>query len=78
MNLLVCICTQSILTHVNIYIYIYIYIYHIKRTQTEGVQELSVRKIPGPKREDANGSWSKLHKEELHYLPSSPNVKEIK
>jgi hypothetical protein len=32
-----------------------------------------LRKIFGPKRE-ANGSWRKLHNDELHYLYSSPNI----
>jgi hypothetical protein len=32
-----------------------------------------LRKIFGPKRED-DGSWRKLHKDELHSLYSSPNI----
>jgi hypothetical protein len=32
-----------------------------------------LRKIFGPKREE-DGSWRKLHNDELHYLYSSPNI----
>jgi hypothetical protein len=32
-----------------------------------------LRKISGPKREE-NGSWRKLHNDELHRLYSSPNI----
>jgi hypothetical protein len=36
-----------------------------------------LRKIFGPKREE-DGSWRKLHNDELHDLYSSPNIKVIK
>jgi hypothetical protein len=32
-----------------------------------------LRKISGPKREE-DGSWRKLHNDELHSLYSSPNI----
>jgi hypothetical protein len=32
-----------------------------------------LRKIFGPKREE-DGSWRKMHNDELHYLYSSPNI----
>jgi hypothetical protein len=32
-----------------------------------------VRRIPGPKREE-DGSWRKLHNDELHNLYSSPII----
>jgi hypothetical protein len=32
-----------------------------------------LRRIFGPKREE-DGSWKKLHKDELHNLYSSPNI----
>jgi hypothetical protein len=32
-----------------------------------------LRKILGPKREE-DGSWKKLHNDELHYLYSLPNI----
>jgi hypothetical protein len=32
-----------------------------------------LRRIPGPKREE-DGSWGKLHNDELHNLYSSPNT----
>jgi hypothetical protein len=39
-----------------------------------GVSENRVlRKISGPKREE-NGSWRKMHNDELHSLYSSPNI----
>jgi hypothetical protein len=33
-----------------------------------------LRKILGPKRDEATGNWRKLHNEELHNLYSSPNI----
>jgi hypothetical protein len=33
-----------------------------------------LRKIFGPRRDDATGDWRKLHNEELHKLYSSPNI----
>ena len=33
-----------------------------------------LRKIRGPKRDEATGDWRKLHNEELNYLFSSPNI----
>ena len=33
-----------------------------------------VRRIFGPKREEATGEWRKLHTEELNDLFSSPNI----
>jgi hypothetical protein len=33
-----------------------------------------LRRIFGPKRDEVTGNWSKLHKEELHNLYSSPNI----
>jgi hypothetical protein len=42
-------------------------------TQTEVFENRVLRKIFGPKRE-VNGSWRKLHNDELHSLYSSPNI----
>jgi hypothetical protein len=42
-------------------------------TQTEGFENRVLRKIFGPKREE-DGSWRKLHNDELHNLYSSPNI----
>jgi hypothetical protein len=40
-----------------------------------GVFENSVvRRIFGPKRDEAPGEWTELHNEELHNLYSSPNI----
>jgi hypothetical protein len=33
-----------------------------------------LRRIFGPKRGDVTGDWWKLHNEELHNFPSSPNI----
>jgi hypothetical protein len=33
-----------------------------------------LRRIFGPKRDEATGGWRKLHTEELHSLYSSPNI----
>jgi acyl-coenzyme A synthetase/AMP-(fatty) acid ligase len=34
----------------------------------------ALRRIFGPKRDEATGSWRKLHNEELHNLYSSPSI----
>jgi hypothetical protein len=33
-----------------------------------------LRKISGPKRDEATGGWRKLHNEELHNLYSLPSI----
>jgi hypothetical protein len=33
-----------------------------------------LRRIFGPKREEAAGGWKRLHNEELHSLYTSPNI----
>jgi hypothetical protein len=33
-----------------------------------------LRRIFGPKRDEATGEWRKVHNEELNYLYSSPNI----
>jgi hypothetical protein len=38
-----------------------------------GFENRVLRKIFGPKREE-DGSWTKLHNDELHSLYSSPNI----
>jgi hypothetical protein len=42
-------------------------------TQTEGFENRELRRIFGPKREE-DGSWRKLHNDELHSLYSSPKI----
>jgi hypothetical protein len=42
-------------------------------TQTESFENRVLRRIFGPKREE-DGSWRKLHNDELHDLYSSPNI----
>jgi hypothetical protein len=36
-----------------------------------------LRRIFGPKRDEVTGEWRKLHKEDLHYLYSSPSIVRI-
>jgi hypothetical protein len=45
----------------------------LREEQRLWVSENKVRKIFGPKREE-DGSWRKLHNDELHSLYSSPNI----
>jgi hypothetical protein len=33
-----------------------------------------LRRVFGPKRDEVRGEWRKRHKEELHYLYSSPII----
>jgi hypothetical protein len=42
-------------------------------TQTDGFENTVLRRIFGPKR-DEDGSWRKLHNDELHNLYSSTNI----
>jgi hypothetical protein len=37
-------------------------------------ENMVLRRIFGPKRDEVAGEWRKLHNEELHYLYSSPNI----
>jgi hypothetical protein len=43
-------------------------------TKTEGVREWVLRRICGPKRDEATVEWRKLHNEELNDLYSPPNI----
>jgi hypothetical protein len=36
-----------------------------------------LRKMLGPKRDEATSDWRKLHNEELHDLCSSPNIVQV-
>jgi hypothetical protein len=38
------------------------------------VQNMVLRRIFGPRRDEVTGDWRKLHNEELHNLYSSPNI----
>jgi hypothetical protein len=33
-----------------------------------------LKRVVGPKREEATGGWTKLHSEKLHNLNPSPNI----
>jgi hypothetical protein len=37
-------------------------------------ENMVLRRIFGPKRDEVTGEWGKLHSEELHILFSSPNI----
>jgi hypothetical protein len=37
-------------------------------------ENILLRRIFGPKRDEVTGEWRKLHNEELHNLYSSPNI----
>jgi hypothetical protein len=37
-----------------------------------------LRRIFGPKRDEVAGGWRRVHKEELHNLYASPNIRVIK
>jgi hypothetical protein len=52
---------------------------HIKgRTQMSMFENWVLRRTLGPKKEEVTGGWRKLHNEELHDLPSLPNIRVIK
>jgi hypothetical protein len=38
------------------------------------IENRVLRRISGPKRDEVNGGWRKLHNEELHNLHSSPSI----
>jgi len=42
--------------------------------RTEGVENMVLRRIFGPKRDEVTGVWRKLHNEELNDLHSTPNI----
>jgi hypothetical protein len=37
-------------------------------------ENMVLRRICGPRRDEVTGDWRKLHNEELHNLYSSPNI----
>jgi hypothetical protein len=48
---------------------------HIREEHRLGVFEnMVLRIIFGPKRDEVTGEWRKLHNEELHIFYSSPNI----
>jgi hypothetical protein len=38
------------------------------------IENMVLRRIFGPKRDEVTGEWRKLHNEELHNLYSSPDI----
>jgi hypothetical protein len=49
------------------------YWYHCEKIKLPRFENTVLRRIFGPKREE-DGSWRKLHDDELHSLYSSPNI----
>ena len=41
-------------------------------------ENMVLRRISGPKRDEVTGEWRKLHNEELNDLYSSPNTVRVK
>jgi hypothetical protein len=41
-------------------------------------ENMVLRRIFGPKRDEVTGEWTKLHSEKLHNLYSSPDIRQIK
>jgi len=39
-----------------------------------GFENMVLRRIFGPRRDEVKGEWRRLHKEELNDLYSSPNI----
>jgi len=42
--------------------------------EAEGVENMVLRRIFGPRRDEVTGEWKRLHNEELNDLYSSPNI----
>jgi hypothetical protein len=42
--------------------------------EAEGVENVVLRRIFGPRRDEVTGNWRRLHNEELNDLYSSPNI----
>jgi len=40
-------------------------------------ENMVLRRIFGPRRDEVTGEWRRLHNEELHYLYSSPNIMRV-
>jgi hypothetical protein len=51
--------------------YFYLFIYD---TPLRVFENMVLRRIFGPKRDEVTGGWRKLHNEELHGLYSSPSI----
>ena len=57
----------------SVYIYIYIYILREER-KLRVFENMVLRRIFGPRRDEVTGEWRRLHNEELNGLYSSPNT----
>jgi len=63
--------------YICIYIYIYIYVYTCilrEERKLRVFENMVLRRIFGPRRDEVKGEWSRLHNEELNDLCSSPNI----
>jgi len=40
-------------------------------------ENMVLRRIFGPRRDEVTGDWRRLHNEELNYLYSSPNIVQV-
>jgi len=40
-------------------------------------ENMVLRRIFGPRRDEVTGEWRRLHNEELNYLYSSPNIVQV-
>ena len=60
-----------------IYIYIYIYIYIREERKLRVFENMLLRRIFGPRRDEVTGEWRRLHNEELNDLYSSPNIVQV-
>jgi hypothetical protein len=50
---------------------------HRKEQRLRVFENTVLRRIFGPKRDEATGEWRRLHKEELNDLNSSPNITRV-
>jgi hypothetical protein len=46
----------------------------VRKKRPRVLENLLLRKMFGPKREEVTAEWKRLHKEELHDLFSTPNI----
>ena len=57
-----------------LYKYIFFVLYFNLYKKAEVFENMVLRRIFGPRRDEVTGEWRRLHNEELNYLYSSPNI----